>query len=95
MATDSAVETTQFIATYLRNKAYYNRIAQGVIAERAQLSRSAVNDYLNGNVEMRLTAFLDVCAAIGVNPDDVVRAAAAHVSEAGPDVTLTEGRMAQ
>jgi transcriptional regulator with XRE-family HTH domain len=95
MATDMAEEATQNIATYLRHEAYLRSITQGTIAESAHLSRSAVNDYLRGKKEMRLPAFLDICAAIGVNPDDVLLRAVKnelpkHVAEVG----LTEGRVA-
>lgn len=72
MTTEESERVTAYIAERLRVMAFSQRVSQGEIGKRAGLSRSAVNEYLNGKAPIPLSAFIDICAAIGAKADEVL-----------------------
>jgi len=81
MTTAESAETVRKIADLLRVAAFQRRITQGAIAKSAGLSRSAVSEYLNGHTAIPLSAYLDLCAALRINPNDLLDEAQAGLSE--------------
>lgn len=61
------------------------------VASRAGLSYGVVRRYVAGEREMPIKVFLELCAAIGVNADDVLtRAEELYAAlDASPDDVLT------
>ena len=81
MTTTESAETVKRIADLLRVAAFQRRITQGAIAKSANLSRSAVSEYLNGHTAIPLSAYLDLCAALGINPNDLLDKAQSALSD--------------
>lgn len=68
MTTSESARINRRVSERLRSAAFERRVTQASIAQRAKLSRSAVNEYLNGHKDMPFPAFLDICAAVGLDP---------------------------
>lgn len=67
MTTEQSAAITAKIAGRLRASAYDRHISQGKLAEAAGLSRSAVNEHLNGRRPIPMPVFLDYCRALGLD----------------------------
>lgn len=75
MTTDKAAKITAAIANRLRVEAFNRRVSQGALAETVGVSRSAINEYLNGKSPIPLAAYLDMCDRLGLDSEDVLREA--------------------
>lgn len=75
MTTEQSARVTAYMAERLRAEAFGRRISQGAIAEKISLSRSAVNEYLNGRTQIPIGVYLDICAAIGLDAEGIMREA--------------------
>lgn len=73
MTTENAARSVARVAAFLRLEAYSRSVSQGSIAEAAGVSRSAMNEYLNGRMTLPLGTFFDICFALGLEPDEVLR----------------------
>lgn len=65
-------EITARVAESLRTAATDRGVTDAMIADRAHLSRYMVRHYLAGTRDIHMTPFLDMCAVIGINPEDVL-----------------------
>ena len=75
MTTEESAARSAHIAKDLRDRAYSSRVSQGRLALAAGVSRSAVNEHLNGRTPIVMSVFLDYCDALGVEPETILRAA--------------------
>lgn len=75
MTTEKTARVTAHIAGQLRVLAFQRRVSQQAIASRSGLSRSAVNEYLNGRKVIPMSAYLNICDALDVDSVAILAAA--------------------
>lgn len=72
MTTEQAEKYAKQIAGRLRAEAFARRVSQGAIAQAAGVSRSTINEYLNGHTPIPMGAYLDICTALNISPQGLI-----------------------
>jgi len=73
--TDHADAFATAVAAELRAQRGRARVTVDALAERTGLAKSTVLNYLNNRRDIPMSAFLDLCTALDVNPREIFAAA--------------------